>query len=397
MIPKALLIIVSIFAGVEDPVTHLGRQLLPKTDLIAKGEVDEASRVGAAGILVRFSVSEVLLGEEESERVLLISPDPFFFPEKRTPCVLFLRRLGKARYEPVARVDLRGGVASTKLSTLKRYLEVEGMEDAAAKRKAFHDVLMQHVASEDRFRIYSAARELAHFTEESREYFTGKDADIIEDRAAGTGDALLRDLLRTALVNLGRGAPSPGRRGIARGRTRDEAELRELSKRWAERPDARRRLELIRLLCVRHLKRAGPLLLSAVRDQDPRVREMAARNLGEAGVTEAVEPLLALLSRERAKGVLRAAIHSLGILRHRPAFPTIITLGEDPELLRAVAFAAARIGGDEAREFLEGLRAAHGSASDRHRAIRTLVDFLLSEEFAKQEAAMAKIRARRLR
>ena len=51
----------------------------------------------------------------------------------------------------------------------------------------------------------------------------------------------------------------------------------------------------------------------------------------------------------------------------------------------------------EGRAYLDGLRSSHPGASKRERAVRKLVDFLLSEEFARQEQAMERIRRRRLK
>ena len=218
-------------------------------------------------------------------------------------------------------------------------------------------------------------------------------------KAAATSNQVLKELLGTALRNLGREgeAKEAEARPGPRARLPASREFRKLHAEWKKGGlPAAARLALLREVVTRHLRHAAPILLVALRDEDPRIRELAAQNLGEAKVEEAEGPLLTLLTRERESTVLRAAVRSLGVLRSKKALPAVVELGQDPELLRPVAFAAARIGGPEGRAYLEGLRATHSGTSEREITVRKLVDFLLSEEFAKQEEAMEKVRRRRL-
>jgi hypothetical protein len=384
----------------KDPVTYLGKRMLPRTDLVALGQVIEANRVGTAASVARFSLTEVLAGKESRKTVLLISPDPSSLPEKRTECVLFLRRLDDGRYEPLGRVELRGRGRATKLDTLKEYLRIEAIGDGEKKRKALRDLLMKNLVSDDPFLFFSAARELAHFTERNGSLLSEEDARVIARRAAGTGNAVLKELLATSLANLGRGpeqdkgdAEGVPKTGLPKSRA-----FKELASTWRKGGlGTRERLALVRELCTRHLRHAGPILVEALGDADSEIRELAAQNLGEAKFAAAEAPLIRLLTRERKPRVLRAAIRSLGVLKSKAALPAILELARDPDLIRPVAFAAARIGGPEARAYLAGLRASHSGESKRERSIRKLVDFLLSEAFARQEEAMEKIRLRRLK
>jgi HEAT repeat protein len=384
-----------------DPVTYLGSKMLPRADLVVLGSVAESHRLGTAATTGRFTVTEVLAGSEARKAILLLAADASLLPGKRTECVLFLRRLGEGRYEPVGRVELFGASRDGKLETLRAYLRIEAMKDGKVKRKTLHDLLMKNLASDDPFLFFSAARELANFTKKNGEHFTDADARAMQKRAARTSNAVLKELLAAALQNLGKKLevdtdPAAGESG--KPRTPPSVEFKELAAAWRKgKLRAEARTALVRELCTRHLRHAGQILLEALEDEDAEVRELAARNLGEAEVGAARQPLTRLLTREKSRAVRRAAVRSLGILRAKDALPAILELGRDPELLRPVAFAAARIGGTEAREFLEGLRRTHSGASKHEETVRKLVDFLLSDEFAAQEEAMRKIRRKRLK
>ena len=50
---------------------------------------------------------------------------------------------------------------------MRRYLEIERLGDANRKRDALRDLLIDNLQSTEPFLVWSAARELAHFTKEN--------------------------------------------------------------------------------------------------------------------------------------------------------------------------------------------------------------------------------------
>ena len=150
-------------------------------------------------------------------------------------------------------------------------------------------------------------------------------------------------------------------------------------------------------ICARHLKHAVPSLLEALGDAVPAVRVIAARNLGETLSAQAEQPLLELLATEKNVMVLEAAVQSLGVLGSEKALPAIRQLSRLPALIRACAFAGARIGGSEGEEFLSALRVEHPGDDPVDTRVRDLVDFLRSASFARQEKVLDKVRRQRLR
>ncbi len=386
-------------APLRDPVTYLGSHILSRTDLVVRGRIESRVRLPVGTVLSNLTVAETLLGEAGAARILLLSLDPSALPPRGTEAVFFLRRVGEGRYEPLGSVDTSSREGSLRLATLRKYLAIERIPDATKKREELRDLLLANLASKTRFLFWSAARELAHFSKDNRAVFRPEDVARIRKKLAAAPDPLVREFLKTTLENLGAAAapPSPGGKRPDRPRLTTR-EFQELMRTWkAGIPDTRRRLEVLKRLVSRYLRDTLPILPAALRDSSAPVREVAALSLGEGLVEESVPSLVGLLAGEKDLAVRKAAIQALGILRARAALPVLEELGRDARLLRTVAFAVARIGGPRARGWLAGLKAAHPGAAPRDREIRRLVDFLLSEDFRKQEAAMAEIRRKRLR
>jgi hypothetical protein len=394
-------------AGDVPPVTVMGEKLLPRTHLVVQGSVTGVTRLGTGASLARFSVAEVLRGSHEGSTLMVLSTDPAYFPERDIPCVLFLKRLGGARYEPVARVDVTGDEGRLRFETLRRFLRIEAVEDHEEKVRKLHDLLLLNLLAEEPFLVWNAARELAHFTREHVGAFDAEDLEKIELRAAGAANPVLKELLQEAAANLAAIRPAPSRPADgeeprpARPRrpvVPPPPEFRDLLAAWERGGlDASERWAVVQAACARHLKYAAPILLAAIRDEDAQIRTLAARNLGEGLVAEGEGPLLALLATEKHPAVLEAAIQSLGILRSEKALEAILPHARLAALLRAVAFAAARIGTPEALGWLRDLKAERAGSGEEDRAVRDLVDFLSSTSFREQEKAMDEVRRRRLR
>ena len=87
-------------------------------------------------------------------------------------------------------------------------------------------------------------------------------------------------------------------------------------------------------------------LIQALQDPSSAVRCIGAWYMGRRHVSEAVNPLIALVQTEDDEETLRAAIWSLGVLRADAALPAIRELCSHPDLQIAAAAqeAVARLG-----------------------------------------------------
>jgi len=388
-------------SSVEDPVTYLGEHMLRKTDVVLLGEAGAPALLPTGARLVRVRVTEVLAGTETGKSVLLVAGSPDLLPPKGTWAMLFLKRLGRGRYEPVGLVDATGRDARVRISTLRRYLEIEIMRGAAEKRNALRDFLLTNLESENRFLRWSAARELANFTKQSGKYLRAPHLARIRAVRARRDQDSFRELLDTALARTGaRAAPVPKDRkqGLKGPEGPEFRELRRLIQRWKKPPEkAEERIAILQRVTSIWLRNSAPILIDALDDTDAKIRRMAALKLAEGEFTAAEPPLRNRLSEERDRQVLAALIHSLGILKSERALPTSLMLGKSADLRRAAAFAAARTGGKLASDWLDALVASHNRETVEDREIRRLVTFLRSDAFKRQEKALAEIRKRRLR
>ena len=114
------------------------------------------------------------------------------------------------------------------------------------------------------------------------------------------------------------------------------------------------------------------------------MREAAAAAAGEVGIADAVPRLVPLAATDRSPPVRRSCVMALGHLRAASAVGTLAGLAaSDPEVGREAMFALARIRDAAAVAELRRLGASSGDAERRK-----LVDFLLSDDFVRQERAM---------
>jgi len=382
-------------------VTYLGENLLPKTDVVVRGEAAAPMVLPTGAHVLRFAVKEVLAGTEAGKTLLVVAGSPDLLPPEGSVAILFLKRLGRGRYEPMGLIDTMGRDAKARISTLRKYLAIEIMTGAAEKRIALRDFLLTNLESKDEFLRWSAARELANFTRRNGAYLKAPHlARIRAARSRGKAKAFL-SLLDTSLAQAG-APPEPARKkasAVDGGPAGPEyRELRRLFERWKKVPvKAVERLDILRRATATWLRHSAPLLLDALDDEDASVRRMAALQLGEGEFTSAEPALRKRLSEERDRDVLSALIHSLGLLKSQKALPSILAQGKAADQVRGAAFAAARIGGDLANEWLDGLLATYNRETEADRSIRRLVAFLRSEAFTRQEKALAEIRKRRLR
>ena len=386
-------------SSTEDPVTYLGEHILAKTDVVLIGEAGKPVLLPTGARIVKITVIEVLQGTETARSVLLVAGAPDLIPPAGVSGVIFLKRIGKGRYEPVGLVDVLGRDSKPRLATLRRYLEIERMANAVAKRKALRDYLLKNLESSISFLRWSAARELANFARHNGRYLETKHLDRIRKARDEKIDPVFRELLDAALAVAG--APDAPLAGTPDRLTGPDGpqyrEVRSLLRAWKKGiPKEKDRLDLLRKMTGRWLKHSAPLLIDALDDESAEVRRFAALQLSE-GEFAASEPWLRKrLGEERDRKVLAALMHSLGILKSEKALPTILALGKATDLRSAAAFAAARTGGKLAKDWLDNLVATHNRETEKDRQVRKLVTFLRSEAFRKQEKALAEIRQKRL-
>jgi hypothetical protein len=411
--PSTLLLAVLVLASSapagepgRDAVTYLGQRMLSRADIVVSGTVTRLDTLSTGATLTRFKIHETLFGHERESTILLISPDPGQFPPPGVPVAYLLRRIGRARYEISGNIDLTGVDGPDRLSTLKRYLQIEALPDPYQKRRELHDYLMENLGSGRRFLVWSAARELANFSRENAGFFTPEDVAVIRNKQRLAAESVLKDLLSDVLDHVGEVGPAGETDG---GPPAEAVEPRppvlppssdflELEQAWRQGGlSIEERRMVVLAICARHLRHGAPILLDALVDADPEIRRLAALNLGEAGYEPAAEPLLMRLGTEVDRSVIAAAIQSLGVLRVAKARAAIIHFAEDLELRRAVLYALARIGDEECRKFLAEVRSALEGKTGEPGELRKLVDFLLSDDFRQQEEALRKIRRRRLR
>jgi hypothetical protein len=113
-------------------------------------------------------------------------------------------------------------------------------------------------------------------------------------------------------------------------------------------------------------------LIAALEHGEPDVRVMAARTLGTRQATEAVEPLCAMLKREKNQ-VGEAAVGALAALRQQKAVPCLIQwAGSDLRRLVVTMEPLSAIGGQEAQAFLEMIASGHDDPRIRRAAEEAL-------------------------
>ena len=127
-------------------------------------------------------------------------------------------------------------------------------------------------------------------------------------------------------------------------------------------------------------------LLRGSRDRDPQIQKYAIRLLGQRKVTEAVDPLCALIQDKDADpGAVLAAVGALASIGDERAVKpmTELTFRREPAFVLQIVFAVAAIGGRSADGFLVTLASGHPNPAVQKGAQDAL------EEMRRREAAPA--------
>lgn len=347
----------------DGAVTVLGTGPLRKSEAVVRGAIGRVTSHGLGVEVATFEVKEVLRGKASaSVPIRLISNEPGYLARIPADAVLFLAATeGGSRSRVVASVGLLGEEGPARLAAVRRSLAIEALpaeERPAALRRACFEGL----GAPDAWTRQNAGREVAHLAASLPGAFTEGDLRDLRRRASREGDRVLRPLLVEAAESLGaaaaRGALSPSSSG-------DRISLR-----------------------------GAPALRALREGKEAKERAAAAEALGREGGAEAGSALLEAARRDPDSTVRAAAVEALGFAGAAAAIPELRSLaGTEPALARVALFALARIGTPEATAALREFRAAlDPKARPDADTLRSLVDFLLSEDFRRQEDALRKLR-----
>ena len=433
----------------DGAVTVLGTGVLRKSSSVVRATIERVSTLSLGIEVGTLRPREVLWGEEELRgdgaalhAVRLFSNEQGFLSRVSADAIFFLVPMeGADRYESAAIVDLSGAEGPARLDAVRRSLRIERLpasERAAALRRACFESL----GAPDAWTRQNAGREIAHLAVLLPGTFSRADARDLRRLASREAETALRPLLVETAEVLGRAA--------ARGELAPEDVGERVSLRGApahralrEGTTAKERLEALEEV----RREGGAAAVAAIaecllKDADPAVRGAAAGALtgvagagstaaprGEGGpvplvpggpippelagtnppapgastragsAPEAprvavVEALLASLEGEKVPAVRAACVEGLGNAGAAGAVPLLRRLCEEERgLTREALFALARIGTPAATAALRDFRAGSAlSARDDAAPLRTLVDFLLSDDFLKQEEALRRLR-----
>ena len=378
-------------APVDDgPVTLLGAEVVGKPRIVLRGSIDKIAGIGMGVDMATITVAETLWGTPpEGNRVRILCSETGFFARIHPTSAFILEPLeGGDRFSCVKVLDGGGAEGAARLAAVRRCLEVE-RRPKGERAALLRALCFEGLGAEDAWTRSNAARELAHFAAIRPGAFSPRDLEDLRRTARRSRETALRPYLVEAVTAL----TKAGEEGRLAPGDADAVTLAgaPLLRKLREDPDPK-----VRKAAAEAAARAGPagegaLMEAMAKDAAAAVRVAAAEALGGAGTPERAGP--ALLERakdDRDPAVRAAAIESLGLLRVEAAVVPLHDLVKaEPLLARPAAFALARIRSAAALESLRALRAEAAAGGE----IRAAIDFLLSEDFVKQEEALRKVRA----
>jgi hypothetical protein len=357
-----------------------------KPRLVIRGILEKVSALGLGVDMATVTVAETLWGDPpEAQHIRILSNESGYFTKVSPSAVFFLEPMeGGTRFTCRAVVDGGGSEGPARVAAVRRSLEVE-RRPAGERAAALRALCFEGLGAQDSWTRQNAA----HFADLRPGSFSRRDLEDLRRTAQRARDPVLRTLLIEASETLskaladGRLAP-PDPNAVTLAGAPLLRSLRESAD-----PKVRR-------AAAEAAGREGPAGESALvealgKDADAAVRIAAAEALATAGSPERAGPaLLARAKEDRDPAVRAAAIEALGLLRDaRAVAPLHDLVRTEPLLGRAAAFALARIRTPEALEVLRSLRAEAAAGGE----IREGLDFLLSDDFVKQEEALRRMRS----
>ncbi len=366
------------------PVTHLGRQVLPRCDVVVRARTARLSPPLRGVETARTIVLETLypLDFEVREQITLLARQPGLIPREGFEALLVLKLMPRTTNLEVLEVSpLDDEHAAARVETFRKYVEIEAIEAPAERLDALRSYLRTAVDSPSSWVRLNAAREYAALAGWWSAALEGEDTAGLDRVLRSTRSAEVRRLTRATLDRVGaRTAP-----GMQREPAVDA--VAEIEKRYdAPGSTTAARRDAVLEAAARWGKTAVPLLERAVRADEPAVREAAVVGLAEVDAQDHEPYLRRMLATEPEIIVRRSLIVSLGLLRSEQSVPQLAALARgEGRLAREACYALARIGTPAA---LERLRDLGGRGAPTERA--DLVDFLLSDAFEAQERALGR-------
>lgn len=380
----------------DRPVTHLGRVVLPRVDVIVRGRVEGVTPAAHGAEVGRVVPDDWLRGvpREEGSVLVVLSVAAGALPLPGRDALFLLREIPDSENLELMQVGtLDDADGAARFAAMKRFLEIESIGDPAERVSALRQYLRAALASDQEWTRQNAAREYAALATELPGSLTADDRPPLERALQRSADRTTKSLLETALAGCpggsGPAAIGPGRPARPAPPPAGENPLAPFLARFeAKDASAASRRECVLDAAVALHERSAPLLERALSDEDARVREAAAAAAGQLRVASLEPRIAAMLSADPSAGVRRTLVVAAGYLSSRASVPTLALLAkEGGPFARDAAFALARIRDDAALAALGRLRA---ETEDAER--RSMLDFLLSDRFVEQEKALGEKR-----
>lgn len=369
----------------DGPVTHVGRSVLAKCHKMVVAKVVTVRPAGPGAEIARIEESEVLWGPPETDEgpYAVLCGGRGLSPPPGASALFLLRLLPAGDYEALEVAPLGDADGPVRLRTFRRILEIESAADAESRHAALLAYLRGAVVSDEAWIRSNAVREYAAYTKAFPGRLRTEDGAAIARALPMLRDAELKRLAQRALDR----APSaaPAKPSAPRTATSaPAADLGPFTKRFDDAPrDPAERRRAVLEAAARLDAAAGPLVARGLADPEAVVREASAAAAGEAGIAALVPTLLPLLVTDPSVAVRTTVVIALGHLGAASAVESIAGLARsEPAFERETLFALGRIRNDAAMAHLRALR----GTGDTERA--RLVDFILSEDFVRQERAM---------
>ncbi|MCE9635734.1 MAG: HEAT repeat domain-containing protein [Planctomycetes bacterium] len=379
------------------PISHVGRTVFARCHRMVVAQVVSVSPAGAGAEVLRVGEQDVIWGDPdlESAPYTVLCGAKGLAPAPGGSALFVLRLLPAGGFEAleVSPVDDTDGPA--RLRTLRTYVAIEMLPEPEERREALLAYLRSAVRSESGWARANAVREYAAFAEAFPSGLEPDDAAALSKAIPNLQDANLKRLAQSALdrapvASRPKSAPvAGGGTGATPSRAVPgaTADIEPFVRRYdgaRTRPEERRSAVLD--AAAKADRGAAPLVVRALADPDASVREAAAAAVGEVRIVDLVPRLISLAVTDASIGVRRTCVVALGHMRAGSAVDTLAGLASsDREVGREALFALARIRDDGALARLRRERDVSGQIDpDR----RKLVDFLLSDDFVRQERAM---------
>lgn len=377
----------------DGPITHLGRTVLGRCQLIARVKAVSNSPPLHGTEIGRMEIEEVMWGHTSwvGDTMTVLCAEPGVLPRRGRGAVLLLELKPGSRNAAVVQViPLDDADSPERLVALREYLLFEQLPVPQDRAEQLLDHLRRAALSRREWTRWNAVEEYASLSRVAPELLRPMDERVLTTVRGQTEDPALTELIDEALkaidpqaaAAVAAAAPARPTGPSATPRAQDvDTLLREFRDKATT---AQARTQLVIDGARRFRAASGPLLRAAMQDPDPAVREVGAAAAGAAGASAVGPSLLAMLGTEQVPEVRRAIVVSLGHLREASAIPALATLAADNAPLgREAAFALARIRNEAAVSALREIARTTPDATHTR-----LVEFLLSDHFLEQERAL---------